>query len=379
MYQCINCNKEFINQRSYNSHIKNNICQQNNDIYTCDKCEKEFRLKRYYDNHISKCTYKKKELIQYTCELCNEQVNSKAKLKAHQTQHVNNGECKCNKCNKEFKIFFAFMNHIKTCNGVVQKQYVCKHCGEIFEQGYRLATHVSVKHSKSKGLQNFECPFCNKKMYCNKGAYKMHVNMHDEKLREEWSQKSKRSINKFYASNCERSIQVRQESSLRMKLNNPSKKPEIVEKMKISHRKYWDNLSDERYSELVSNYINAPKRGNAAKHDRKYNMTSIEKIICDFNIDDLEYNGNKKGCKTIRFKHRIDRRSFTPDFIYKDGLGYVEVFGVYWHPKEDEQKYYNEFKENDIKFIIVWEDKLLNNPLKEKRRILKFLYKCNNV
>lgn len=375
MYKCIKCNKEFINQRSYNNHVKNNICQNNN---TCNKCNKNFKVKKYYDNHISKCSYQKKELTIYSCKLCDELFSSKKRLTEHQTQHIKNNECKCNKCNKEFKKFYAFENHVENCNGIFEKIYKCKHCGEIFENKYKLGAHVNAKHSNNKGLKDFQCPICKKKLYCNNGAYKMHINMHDDNLKKEWSNKSKDKMNKFYNSNCKRSIEIRNKSSERMKLNNPSKNPEVIKKMKQSHRKYWDNLSDEKYSKLVNNYINAPKRGNSVKHNGKYNMTSIEKVVLDFNIKDLKYNGNKKGCKIIRFKNKTYRRSFTPDFIYKDNICYVETFGVYWHPKEDEKKYYEEFKKNDIKFIIIWEDKLLKNPLKEKKRILKFLYKINN-
>lgn len=374
MFVCNNCKKEFKNSRCYKNHIINNKCKIQ---YYCPKCNKKFTNEKYYISHINKCNYIKKNKVIYTCSLCKLNFNSKGELTKHQSNHIKNGDCKCIKCNKLFKKFYAYDNHVNTCNYDINNPYKCSFCNKGFKTHYELGGHVNACHSNNYGLKYFTCPICNKKMYCNNGSYKFHINMHNESYKQDHIEKTKAAINEFY-NDAEKSKKVREQSSQRMKINNPSHNPETLQKITESRKKYINNLSDVEYSKMVNNYINAPKKGNSVNHSGKYTATSIEKMIIDLNIIDLQYNGNKKGCKTIRFENKLYRRSFTPDFIYKNKNVYVETFGVYWHPKEDEKKYWEEMSKNNYKFIILWEDKLNKNFEKEKRRLLKFLYKIDN-
>lgn len=227
-------------------------------------------------------------------------------------------------------------------------------------------------NEKLNKKQLFICDICGKELYTNKGAFANHKKSHDHNWLQQKAIKISKSKKAFYQDK-ERSKYAREKSREYMKKNNPMFRKEVIDKMVQSRKKYFESLSDEEYNKIVQNFINAPKKGNAVNHKGKYTPTKIEQMIIDFNIPNLIYNGNKKNGITIRFKNKNYKRSLTPDFISKDGTKIVEVFGVYWHPKEDEEKYIKACEENGYKILIIWEDELYDNPEYQKERILKFL------
>lgn len=290
---------------------------------------------------------------------------------------------KCEICNRKFKHQTYFKRHIEKCKTELKqmpKEYICKVCGKKFSSPSAIGGHMGLVHGEKNmnKKEHFECEICGEKMYTNKGAFINHIKLHDEEFAKQKSKNISDAKLKFYADE-ERSKETREFMSDFMKEKNPMFEKENIDKMKQSRKEYFENLTDEEYSKLVINFINAPKKGNAVNHSGKYTPTRIEQIVMDFNIDGLEYNGNKEDSKTIRFENKNFKHSLTPDFIYKNKNIFVETFGVYWHPKEDEIIYRNACKENDCKIFIIWEDELLLKPTNVKKRLLNFLSQFNNI
>lgn len=94
--------------------------------------------------------------------------------------------------------------------------------------------------------------------------------------------------------------------------------------------------------------------------------TSIEKIIEEIIIQyGYEYVGD--------FSLWIDGKN--PDFIKKKDKKIIEVFGNYWHEKNDEYKRYLHFKNLGYKLLVIWEHEIIKDMENVKKRILKFDYK----
>ena len=285
---------------------------------------------------------------------------------------------KCEKCGKEYKNQIHFKRHMEKCkkeSNLATKRYICKICGKEFSSSSAIGGHMTAAHSV-KGVnkkKNFKCKICGEILFTNKGAFENHTKNHNDIFREKKSNAISKAKKEFYA-NEERSKDTRDYMSNFMKEKNPMFHKENIEKMVQSRKEYFEKMTDKEYSEMVQNFINAPKKGNAVSHSGKYTPTRIEQMIIDLNIPGLIYNGNKKGAKTIRFKNKNYKHSLTPDFIYKyDEKKVIETFGVYWHPKEDEDIYVKSCEENNYNILILWENEIYTNIYDVKEKILKFL------
>lgn len=253
-----------------------------------------------------------------------------------------------------------------------EKKHICKICGKEFKSGGALGGHMAMAHGEANKKKEYKCPICGKVLFTNKGAFKNHLKNHDEEFKKNKGEKISKAKIEFYADE-EKSEFARKLMSEKMKKDNPMYNQETIDKMTKSRKEYINNLSDEEYSKMVINFINAPKKGNAVNHSGKYTPTKIEQMIIDLSIPKLKYNGNCKDSITIRFKHKNFKHSLTPDFIYENTNKLIETFGVYWHKKEDEEIYINACKENGYEVLILWEDDLYNNFKDCKNKILKFL------
>lgn len=85
----------------------------------------------------------------------------------------------------------------------------------------------------------------------------------------------------------------------------------------------------------------------------------IEKLVVKYGF---EYVGD--------FSLWIDGKN--PDFINKKDKKIIEVFGDYWHKKEDEYIRYKHFKNNGYKILVIWEHEIYKNFENVKRRFYKY-------
>lgn len=275
---------------------------------------------------------------------------------------------KCEKCEKTYKTKQSLNRHMKNCG----KPHICKYCNKEFKTGGALGGHIGTVHSNKSmnNKQNFKCEICNKEFFTTVGTFQSHLGTHDEDFTKKKSESTSNSKKEFFA-NEEKSKDYRNYLSKRMKGNTYGK--DNAKKISESLKKYFENLSSEEFNKVVSNFINAPKKGNSAKHSGKYTPTKIEQMIIDLNIDGLEYNGNKENAKAIRFENKQYKKSVVPDFIYKNNTKFIETFGGYWHPKEDEEKYIKAYNTNGYDVLILWEEDLYNNFDNCKEKIYNFL------
>ena len=85
----------------------------------------------------------------------------------------------------------------------------------------------------------------------------------------------------------------------------------------------------------------------------------IHKIVCCHNFI---YVGD--------FKEWVGGKN--PDFINKEDKKIIEVFGNYWHNKEDEYIRYKHFKKYGYRLLVIWENEIYNDIENVKKRIIKF-------
>jgi len=97
--------------------------------------------------------------------------------------------------------------------------------------------------------------------------------------------------------------------------------------------------------------------------------TRPERMIIDW-FSDLSYVGNGQRWITFKGKHH------NPDFISNQCQNkIVEVFGNYWHKKEEEKIFIDGYASVGFKCLVVWESEILNDPDKVKFKITRFLRK----
>lgn len=294
-------------------------------MYICEICNKELLCHKYqFKEHIDKCI---ESLKIYTCKICK----------------------------KTFKSKKLYDKHILNCKN---KKYICKTCKLEFKIFNELRSHVNSKHGKINNKKYFKCEICGKELFTNAGGFKSHFNNHNQEWKKIKDKNIKLAKEEFF-NDEERSKEYLEGLSKRMTGFKHSS--ETKKKISKSVKNYMSNLSDEEYSKVVMNYINAPLRGNIAGHPNQYEPTRPEQMIIDLNIEGLIYNGNKKDAKIIRFQNTSYRKTSVPDFFYKDTNKLIEVFGNYWHPKEHEELYLNACKENGYELLILWEDEIYNN------------------
>ena len=141
---------------------------------------------------------------------------------------------------------------------------------------------------------------------------------------------------------------------------NPSKRPEV--RKKISEKGMGRKNSKEQNDKMSrlwkqrwktdQEYINKWRQSIDASPNKK------ETFLINFfkeNSLPFEFVGD--------FKVNIGG-SF-PDFINKDKRKIIELFGNYWHKKEEEQQRINHFKDYGYECLVIWE-----NELKDKASLL---------
>lgn len=183
---------------------------------------------------------------------------------------------KCEKCNKEYQFEKSYNKHVKNCTHGDLKTYICKICGKEFNKKGALGGHMVSAHGNMNKKENHKCPICDKILYTNKGAFENHIKLHDEEFNKNRGQKSSNTRQIFL--NSEKGKEYKEKMRQRMLINNPMYNQETIDKMVKSRKEYFKNMTDEEYSKLVVNFINAPKKGNAVNHSGKCTPTKPEKI-----------------------------------------------------------------------------------------------------
>ena len=133
-------------------------------------------------------------------------------------------------------------------------------------------------------------------------------------------------------------------------------------KLKNKTQEFWDNPK------------NKEKRLNAIFKGFKKRPTAPEQsLIKIIKENNLPFNYVGDGGIWLRGKHH----SFNPDFLSKNPKHIIEVFGNYWHNREDMKKRDEErlqtYSKYGYKTLIIWEHELKKNQQEILNKINKFM------
>lgn len=249
----------------------------------------------------------------------------------------------------------------------VQRKYKCEECEKVFDSHLVLGAHKSSAHGELNKKKKFKCEVCGEELFCSLPTYKAHVKSHDVEYRQLRGKHISIAKKIFYADE-ERSKFAREYMSEYMKQNNPMDRQDVIEKMIRSRKEYFDNMTDEEYSNFVRNFINAsPTSFKEPTHP--------ERVIMSLNIPNLEYNGSVEDSKTYRFKKDNSlKNSATPDFIYYDPITgvekFVECFGEHWHKKGEDIALEMAYKNNGYEALVLWEYEPLEKQIEKLEKFL---------
>ncbi|XP_013858118.1 zinc finger protein 131 [Austrofundulus limnaeus] len=93
---------------------------------------------------------------------------------------------RCNKCDRNFKLYYHLKQHLKTHLGSMEKPHVCSHCGKSYTREGALKQHISTFHYDTEELSRNSqksqkkvhvCQFC-KKHFDHFGHFKEHLRKH---------------------------------------------------------------------------------------------------------------------------------------------------------------------------------------------------------
>ncbi|XP_017267866.1 zinc finger protein 131 isoform X2 [Kryptolebias marmoratus] len=93
---------------------------------------------------------------------------------------------RCNKCDRNFKLYYHLKQHLKTHLGTMEKPHVCNHCGKAYRRESALKQHVSTFHFDTEELSRNSqksqkkvhvCEYC-KKHFDHFGHFKEHLRKH---------------------------------------------------------------------------------------------------------------------------------------------------------------------------------------------------------
>ena len=283
-----------------------------------------------------------------------------------------NGKIKTIRCTDNHKIFIKNKNQYVEAKNLVKGDKViiakrmrhCNQCNKNFSfKGW--PGHVSSVHKGLNDKHDYICPVCEKKLNCSLAIYKAPICTHDKQWVKNKGLNISKSKKEFYQDN-NRSFFARTYMSEYMKNNNPMNHKNVINKMVKSRHKYFDNLSDDEYSKLVQNFINASPY-------KQTEPTLPEQRIINLHIDGLYYNGCGEHIIDYRFKDKSYKNSVVPDFIYHKNQSdekFIEIFGEYWHKPGEDTLLKEAYEKNNMKVLILWE----YEPMKQQiQKINEFL------
>ena len=205
-------------------------------------------------------------------------------------------------------------------------------------QKHNLSKHyVATRSGKSSGRSRREktatCPTC-KKIYTDSGL-KLHLSRINE-IRDcqgdncsnkiEIS-KTTGSSKRYCSIQCHLfSTKMRNQTSVRMNTNNPSKLPGVAAKAAATWKYNWQHIrSEESKSAQLQRFKNAPL------HENRIRPNKLEQMIIDLKVSGVIFTG--LGDKWVTFKNGKHKN---PDFIVENTNKIIEVGDVtYWHSVEE--------------------------------------------
>jgi hypothetical protein len=164
-YLCDICGRTFINKINHTIHMS-----RYHRLHKCTDCNDEFQTIAKLRLHQSSIH----GLKTYKCTICGEKFSSHYKKQKH-SMKVHGGGFSCSFCGLQVTKNSHLINHINRSH-LKEKKVQCNVCNERFFNNTLLKIHMA-KHA---GLRNFHCDICGK-AFIWKRNLKCHISLHSVK------------------------------------------------------------------------------------------------------------------------------------------------------------------------------------------------------
>nr|CAD7400996.1 unnamed protein product [Timema poppensis] len=161
---CDTCNKICISERDLADHM---ISHSNERPFICLFCGRKFKRKSHLTRHETNHRYqqqglrpptpRRKEGLEFKCDLCGKNYSTKRQLQNHGFTHTGERNYECQHCGKRLGQFGTLKRHIRVVHEGI-KDFVCELCQRSFTAKVSLTNHKRI-HT---GEKPFLCELCGK-------------------------------------------------------------------------------------------------------------------------------------------------------------------------------------------------------------------------
>lgn len=165
-YICDICNEGFNHESHFHSH---NMHVHSNEINLVDAAKESEEKSFDYSSDVQKqnrnfSTDQQKQneesSNEYICQICQLKCTDLNHIEKHKEFYSNDGDFRCDKCNRRCKTFYLLDQHRKLTHSChdVYNEYLCHICGEVLETVVALKCHEKHFHSNitDNNVDNWE-------------------------------------------------------------------------------------------------------------------------------------------------------------------------------------------------------------------------------
>jgi len=364
---------------------------ENIDYVICRVCGK--KLKQIHNSHLRTHNMTHEEYIKKfsnTETMCG---NMKKQLRDKLTKYENTKEYRnkvlegkenhvvCQVCGKKFK-------HIQNAHLNKRHNMTCKEYKEKFPNSETVCE--SMKNQIRNALIGYKHTEETRRKMSESGKGRVFTEEHCRNMSKAFKQNYKDGIRKVSMKGAEALVAYTKEHGTYWK--GKSGDPELIKAHKkgVETRKrngsykemgkrhskkikeYKDSLTEEERLEYCKAKLEQLKGSWKAPN-------KLEQRIINLNIDNLDYTGDRivwVPLKTPLIKNGKEICNKNPDFILNPinkTQCVVEIFGDYFHDKQEERDLLEKYKEVGINCLIIWEHEVYKNIKKVKTKILDFI------
>ncbi|XP_047505112.1 zinc finger protein 723-like isoform X1 [Pieris napi] len=139
------------------------------DLWQCSTCNKQFLNAKLFNLHVRQCKNVNGEKKTFLCDICGKVTKTKANLLNHKSTHVNVFPFKCDVCPYRGRTVDLLRVHKRS--HLKDKPYKCTQCPKATTTSSNLAKHIQHVHSK---IRPHKCSYC-EKAFSTKHCMNKHI------------------------------------------------------------------------------------------------------------------------------------------------------------------------------------------------------------